>query len=33
MLVGRLRRKIEADPKHPAIIVTVHGIGYRLAGA
>lgn len=30
VLVGRLRRKIEADPKHPAIIQTVHGIGYRL---
>lgn len=33
VLVGRLRRKIEADPKHPSIIVTVHGIGYRLAGS
>lgn len=30
VLVGRLRRKIEDDPKRPAIIVTVHGIGYRL---
>lgn len=30
VLVGRLRRKIEHDPKHPAIIMTVHGIGYRL---
>lgn len=30
VLVGRLRRKIEGDPKQPAIIVTVHGIGYRL---
>ncbi len=29
--VGRLRRKIEADPSRPAIIVTVPGIGYRFA--
>lgn len=30
VLVGRLRRKIEVDAKRPGIIVTVHGIGYRL---
>jgi DNA-binding winged helix-turn-helix (wHTH) protein len=29
--VGRLRRKIEADPKQPRLIVTVPGVGYRLA--
>jgi uncharacterized protein (TIGR02246 family) len=29
--VGRLRRKIEADPKRPRLIVTVPGVGYRLA--
>ncbi|MFH0946444.1 MAG: response regulator transcription factor [Planctomycetota bacterium] len=28
--VARLRRKLEADPARPKVIVTVHGIGYRL---
>lgn len=28
--VTRLRRKVENDPNHPAVIVTVPGIGYRL---
>src|SRR3984957_18639137 len=32
VLVGRLRRKIEADPKHPCLIVTVAGEGYRFDG-
>jgi DNA-binding winged helix-turn-helix (wHTH) protein len=32
MLVGRLRRKIEADPKKPRLIVTVPGEGYRFDG-
>ncbi|WP_156612658.1 response regulator [Paramagnetospirillum marisnigri] len=32
VLVGRLRRKIEADSRHPTIILTVHGVGYRLVG-
>jgi DNA-binding response OmpR family regulator len=27
--VGKLRRKIEADPAHPRYILTVRGIGYR----
>jgi two-component system OmpR family response regulator len=31
--VGRLRRKIEADPKDPALIKTVRGGGYVLASA
>ncbi|MGE5506907.1 MAG: response regulator [Chitinophagales bacterium] len=28
--VRRLRQKIESDPAHPALIETVHGVGYRL---
>ena len=31
MQVGRLRRKIEADPKTPELIKTVRGGGYVLA--
>lgn len=27
--VSQLRKRIEADAKHPAIIQTVHGVGYR----
>jgi DNA-binding response OmpR family regulator len=30
--VMRLRQKIEADPKTPQFIVTVHGFGYRFDG-
>jgi DNA-binding response OmpR family regulator len=33
VLVGRLRRKIEPDPKRPAIIITVPGSGYKFAAA
>ena len=29
--VSRLRRKVEADPKKPALIKTVWGGGYTLA--
>ncbi|MBV8612485.1 MAG: winged helix-turn-helix domain-containing protein, partial [Acetobacteraceae bacterium] len=29
--VGRLRRKIEENPRQPRLILTVPGIGYRLA--
>jgi adenylate cyclase len=32
VLVGRLRRKIEPDPKEPRLIVTVPGEGYRFDG-
>lgn len=28
--IARLRRKIEADPSHPELIVNTHGIGYTL---
>jgi class 3 adenylate cyclase len=33
VVVGRLRRKIEPDPKQPCIIVTVPGGGYRFDAA
>jgi class 3 adenylate cyclase len=32
VLVGKLRRKIEIDPKRPRLIVTVPGEGYRFDG-
>jgi two-component system KDP operon response regulator KdpE len=28
--INYLRRKLEADPGHPALIVTEPGVGYRL---
>lgn len=31
--VKNLRRKLEDDPRHPRYLVTVYGIGYKLAGA
>ncbi len=30
--VAQLRKKVEDDPSNPAIITTVHGIGYRYKG-
>jgi len=30
--IRRLREKVEFDPGHPSLILTVPGIGYRLAG-
>lgn len=31
VLIGRLRRKMEADPRDPSLILTVHGVGYVFA--
>jgi DNA-binding response OmpR family regulator len=28
--IMKLRHKVEADPNHPDVIITVHGIGYKL---
>jgi len=28
--IGRLRAKLEADPRHPQYIITVPGVGYKL---
>ena len=30
--ISQLRKRIEIDPKSPAIIRTVHGAGYRFEG-
>lgn len=30
-LIARLRRKLDGDPTHPPILLTVRGLGYRLA--
>jgi two-component system KDP operon response regulator KdpE len=32
ILVRKLRRKIEQNPKQPCILVSELGVGYRLAG-
>jgi two-component system KDP operon response regulator KdpE len=29
--IGRLRQKIEANPADPQLLMTVQGVGYRLA--
>jgi two-component system, OmpR family, response regulator MtrA len=31
--VQRLRAKVEHDPEHPAIVVTVRGVGYKAGGS
>ena len=28
--IMKLRNKVEIDPNHPQVILTVHGIGYKL---
>jgi DNA-binding response OmpR family regulator len=33
VLVSRLRQKLEDDPRHPALLKTVRGVGYQLARA
>ena len=30
--ISQLRKRIEVDPKNPALIQTVHGVGYRFEG-
>ena len=30
--IAQLRKRVEVDPKNPAIILTVHGAGYRFEG-
>ncbi len=30
--ISQLRKRVEIDPKHPRIILTVHGAGYRHDG-
>lgn len=30
--IKNLRRKVESNPKEPALIMTVHGIGYKFVG-
>ncbi len=30
--IAWLRQKLEADPKQPQMIVTMHGLGYKFAG-
>ena len=30
--IKNIRQKIEADPRNPSYIITVHGIGYKFGG-
>jgi DNA-binding response OmpR family regulator len=31
--IRRLRRKVERDPDHPVLVLTVRGVGYRMGVA
>jgi DNA-binding response OmpR family regulator len=31
--INRLRAKLEADPMHPAVILTARGAGYKMRDA
>ncbi|HEY8180196.1 MAG TPA: helix-turn-helix domain-containing protein [Candidatus Limnocylindria bacterium] len=31
--VKNIRRKVEPDPRHPQFVLTVYGVGYRVADA
>jgi two-component system OmpR family response regulator len=31
VIINRIRAKIEDDPKHPQHLITVRGMGYKLA--
>ncbi len=31
--IKNIRRKIEPDPRHPALVLTVYGVGYKFADA
>lgn len=31
--IKNIRRKIEPDPKHPSLVLTVYGVGYKFADA
>ena len=33
VLIGRIRHKIEADPKNPKLILTVRNVGYKLGAS
>lgn len=31
--IKNIRRKLEPDPRHPSLVLTVHGVGYKLSDA
>lgn len=31
--IKNIRRKVESDPKHPGLVLTVYGVGYKFADA